>query len=84
MASVTFTFGPRSKTFTVAAQSVTRFQAWALAQYPTVSDGNGGTIPNPDPVTSVIDGLWSGLRASVIAYEKAQAVAAVATPADLT
>ena len=96
MATVTFTFGNKTRSFTVSAANVARFVAWAAAAYPTVPnpaypspDANGkstvpATLPNPEPVLSAIDGLWAGLRANVINHEKQVAMKAIATPEDLT
>lgn len=95
MATVTFTFANKTKSFTVSAASATRFAAWAAAAYPTIPNPaynpalpvdpvtNPVTIPNPEPVLSAIDGLWAGIKANVMSMEKAAGVAAVATPADL-
>lgn len=94
MATVTFTFAAKTKSFTVSAGSATRFAAWAAAAYPTIPNpaydpllpptgGNTPTIPNPEPVLSAIDALWAGIKANVMSYEKDVGVRAVATPADL-
>lgn len=95
-ASVTFTFGPKTKTFTISAGNVARFQAWALAAYPTIPnpayvtpcgtplpDCLPQTIPNPDPVLSAIDGLWAGIKANVLSFERENAKRAVAEPGDI-
>jgi len=94
MATVTFTFGPKTKSFTVSPAGVARFMDWAAAAYPTVPNPAyvdpettstvSPTIPNPDPVISVIDGLWAGVRNNVRGYEKQQGVAAVPDPTDVT
>jgi hypothetical protein len=91
MATVTFTFAAKTKTFTVSAGSATRFAAWAAAAYPTIPNpafpgtpGAPATLPNPEPVLSAIDALWAGIVANVKRYEKSLGIAAVATPADLT
>lgn len=81
MATVTITFGPKTKTYTVIAGSLTRLQNWAAIAYPFLADG---VTPNPDPVGSAIDAIWQGVRNNVIASEKASTVAAVPTPGDLT
>lgn len=93
MATVTITFGPKTKNYTVSGANLIRLQNWAIAAYPTIPNPTfgqvgheleGPTIVNPDPVGSAMDALWSGLRANVISIEKATSVAAVAQPADLT
>lgn len=96
MANVTFTFGNKTKTFVVTPANAARFAAWAAAAYPTIPNPaydpakpidavtNPQSIPNSEPVLSAIDGLWAGVKNNVIGWEKEQAKAAVATPADLT
>lgn len=93
MATVTFTFANKTRSFTVSAGSATRFAAWALAAYPTIPNpaydpvSNPGvpqTIPNPEPVLSAIDALWAGIRANVRSYEDTIAKAAVTPSGDLT
>jgi len=96
MPSVTFSFGAKTKTFTVSAGGVARFHAWALATYPTIPNPtfnpalpinqvtNPLTIPNPDPIISAIDGMWEGFRTNVKNWEKSVAVGAVASPPDVT
>lgn len=89
MANVTFTFGPKTKTFVVSAGSLTRFSNWAAVAYATIPNpdttpGQPATIPNPDPVGSAIDALWAGIRANVMSVELATGVAAVVKPVDLT
>lgn len=96
MAVVTFTFGPKSKTYNITAGSLTRLSAWAAAAYPTIPNPaynpglpvdpgtNPLTIPNPDPTTSAIDGLWAGIMANIQSSEKATSVAAIVAPAAIT
>ena len=91
MATVTFTFGAKTKSFTVSAANVTRFSNWAAAAYPTIPNpafpgtpGAPPTLPNPEPVLSAIDALWQGVKNNVISYEKGLSVAAVPIPGDLT
>lgn len=93
MATVTFTFATKTKSFTISAGSASRFAAWAAAAYPTIPNpaydpvtnpGVSQTIPNPEPVLSAIDGLWEGVKNNVKSYEKELGVKAVTTPADLT
>lgn len=80
MATVIITFGPKTRTYTVSAGSLTRLNAWATAAYATLPNGQ----PDPDPVGSAIDAVWQGLRNNVISAEKAGSVAAIPTPGDLT
>ncbi len=93
-ASVTFTFATKSKTFTVSAANAARFAAWAAAAYPTIPNPAyvtpcgtplpaclPQTIPNPDPVLSAIDGLWAGIKANVLSFEREKAKAQVTEPA---
>lgn len=90
MATVTFTFATKSKSFTISAPNAARFAAWAAAAYPTIPNpafgapGEPLTLPNPDPVLSAIDGLWAGIKANVLSYEREIAKMAVVEPADLT
>ena len=89
MATITFAFGNKSKTYTITAGNAARLAAWATAAYPTIpnpdkSEGAPATIPNPEPVLSAIDGLWAGIKANVINYEREVGKKAVAEPADLT
>lgn len=95
MATVTFTFANKSKSYTISAGSAQRFSDWATAAYPTIPNpsynpalpptgGNTPTIANPDPVTSAIDALWAGIKANVMGNEKDVAVKAITPPADLT
>lgn len=93
MATITFTFANKTKSFTVTAGNANRFAAWALAAYPTIPNpaydpvSNPGvprTIVNPEPVLSAIDALWAGIKANVISTERQTAHTAVAEPADLT
>lgn len=74
MATVTFTFGAKSKSFTITAGSATRLTNYATAAYPL----------SPDPVISMIDAIWAGVRANVVNSELTTGVQAVAIPADLT
>lgn len=88
MATVTFTFGSKTKSFTISAASASRFAAWATAAYSTIpnpdtSPGQPATIQNPEPVLSAIDALWAGIKANVRNFEREQAKAAVAEPGDL-
>lgn len=96
MATVTFTFANKTKSFTVSAGSATRFAAWAAAAYPTIPNPaydpsksidavtNPQTLLNPEPVLSAIDALWAGIKANVMSSEKDVAVKAITPPADLT
>ena len=90
MATITFTFANKSKSFTVTAPNAARFAAWASAAYPTIPNPQAGekdqpaTLPNPEPVLSVIDGLWAGLKVNVLSFEREKAKKAVAEPTDLT
>lgn len=92
-ATVTFTLGAKSKTFTITAANAARIVAWATAAYPTIPNPaydaacnpNPGpcapqTIANPEPVLSAIDGLWAGIIANVQSYELEQSKAVVVKP----
>lgn len=80
MATVTITFGPKTQNYAVSGANLIRLQAWANAVYATLPNGQ----VNPDPVGSAMDAVWQGLRNNVISWEKANSVAAVPTPGDLT
>lgn len=82
-----------TKTYVVTAQTMTRLNAWAAATYPTIPNpaydpvsnpGVSRTLPNPDPLGSACDAIRDGLWNNVKGWEKAQALAAVASPSDLT
>ncbi len=86
----TIAFGPKSRTYTVTAGSLTRLSNWATSAYATIPNPQAGqigqpaTIPNPDPVGSAIDAIWAGIMANVKSSEQSTAVAAITPPADLT
>lgn len=89
MATITFTFGGKSRTYTITAGNAARLAAWAAAAYPTIpnpdkSEGQPATIANPEPVLSAIDGLWAGIKANVLSHEREKAKKSVAEPGDLT
>lgn len=89
MATVTFTFGAKSRTYTITSGNAARLAAWAAAAYPTIenpdkSEGQPATIPNPEPVLSAIDALWASIKANVISYEREVAKKAVVEPEDIT
>jgi len=96
MATVTFTFGNKTKSYTVSAANVQRLQNWINPQFPTIANPaynptlppdpvtNPPRIPNPDPVTSFIDSLWAKIKQEVREYEQNQAKQVVPLPDDLT
>lgn len=96
MATVTFTFANKTKSFTVSAGSTARFAAWAASAYPSIPNPaydpakltdpvtNPVTLPNPEPVLSAIDGLWQGIQNNVKSYEFTEGVKVVAKPTDLS
>lgn len=95
MATVTFTVATKTYSTTVTGPNATRFGAWAAAAYPTIPNpaynpelptngSNPVTIPNPEPAISALEAVYRGLRNNVISWEREQAKAAVAEPADLT
>lgn len=94
-ATVTFTIGNKSKTYTISAANAARANAWAAAAYPTILNPafdpakpvdpttNPQTITNPEPVLSAIDGLWEGIKNNVISWEHEQGKKAVPNPAPI-
>jgi hypothetical protein len=96
MATVTFTAGPKTKSYTITAGSLTRLGAWAAAAYPTIPNPafnaaipvdpvtNPRTITNPEPVLSAFDALFAGVKANVRSYEDQAAKTAIVPAADLT
>ncbi len=93
MADFIFTFGPKTRTFTVTASNSARIQAWCLVAYPTIPNPaytgrsdtiNPPTLPNPEPVLSAIDGIWAGIKDNVKNSEKVTAVNAIPPAGDIT
>ena len=96
MATVTFTFGPKTKSFTVSSANVTRLQNWISPQFPVISNPaynpslppdpvtNPVMLPNPEPVLSFIDSLWASIKRQVREYETNQTKQAVPLTDDLT
>ncbi len=92
MADFTFTFGPKTRTFTTTASNSARIQSWCLFAYPTIPNpaytgpgsGVSSTLPNPEPVLSAIDGLWQGIKDNVKNSEKATAINTIPPPGDIT
>lgn len=92
-ANITFTFGNKTKTFVVSAPNAQRIVDFATAAYPTIANPAFNpactsscpppTIANPDPVGTMIDALWEGIRASVRNNEKVNALKAVPDPSDI-
>jgi len=96
MATVTFTFGAKTKSYTVSAANVIRLQNWINPQFPTIPNPgynpglpidpvtNPLTLPNPEPVLTFIDTLWNGIKQDVRQYEQNQTKQVVPLPDDLT
>lgn len=84
---ITFSFGNKSRTFVITPMNAARVVAWATAAYPTIpnpaftiSCGCPQTLPNPEPVLSYIDDLWTAIRDTVIRYEKDKNAKALPEP----
>lgn len=78
-ATLACTVGAKTLSLTISAGNANRMAAWAAAVYATAPDGT----PNPDPVLAALAGTLQGLKDNVVGWEKAQAAAAVATPAPI-
>lgn len=96
MATVTISFGPKTRSYTVSPANITRLQNWINPQFPTIPNPaynhslppnpvtNPPRLPNPEPVLSYIDSLWATIKREVREYEQNQVKQAVPTPDDLT
>lgn len=92
-AEVTFTFGNKTKSYTISAANAQRLQAWAADAYGAIPNPAcnqpsppvpcAPTIANPEPLLSMIDGLWAGVRNNVISFELEKARKEVPEPGDL-
>lgn len=78
-ATITFSAGGTTRTYTITNANAARIVAYATATYGTLADG---TV-NPDPVGSMLDAIWSGIQNNVLRVERETAHSRVADPADI-
>lgn len=89
MPVITFTFGNKSQSYTISAPSSVRLSNWASLAYSTIPNPQAGqvgqplTIPNPEPILSAIDALWTGIKNNIKSSEKSALQAAISDPTDL-
>ena len=96
MVTVTISFGPKTRNYTISAANITRLQNWINPQFPTIPNPaynptlppdpvtNPPRIANPEPVLSYIDSLWASIKQQVREYEQNQTKQAVPLTDDLT